>query len=125
HFARQAIWSSFTILHAQIRRRPTMPRIPHDDPDATYINAQHEAGQRAVRTGLGHYLSAGRKLREKKAQVGHGGWVRWMEAHLAFSPRTATRYMAFADRVESEPVSDLEEAWASTRPGHPKPAPPP
>jgi hypothetical protein len=100
------------------------------DRDAAYINAEHAAGEKAVKKSLEHFLNAGRRLLKKKAEVTggkyRGGWEKWVSSNLTFSIRTAQRYMRFAESVgsENETVSfsdlNLKELWASTRSSPPE-----
>ena len=50
----------------------------------------------------------GEELLKKKAEVGHGNWLKWIEDNLSFSWSTAKRYMAEANSsqmsyLDSEP----------------------
>ena len=49
---------------------------------ANAINSEHEAACRSVRQGLEHARHAGDLLLEAKAQVKHGEWLPWLEAHV-------------------------------------------
>jgi hypothetical protein len=49
----------------------------------------------------------GRLLREAKAQIGHGGFLAWVEQHLSFGHRQAQRYMRVAACVEAHPNATL------------------
>jgi hypothetical protein len=69
-----------------------------EDQDAAYVNAEHEAGQRAREESLRHYLNAGRRLLDKRKQFPpRSGWLRWLKENVRFSQPTAHRYMAFAE----------------------------
>jgi hypothetical protein len=100
-----------------------MNRIPFDPPAivksadaltelAGRINAEHRQVETALRAGLEHARAAGELLLQAKAQCGHGHWLEWLKANVAFTDRTARRYMTVASRWEeltdkSDTVSDL------------------
>jgi hypothetical protein len=67
---------------------------------AREINAEHEAGEGAARRGLEHFRAAGERLLKAKHQVGHGGWLRWLETNITFSRQQAASYMRVAARWE-------------------------
>jgi hypothetical protein len=76
------------------------------------INAEHQQVETALRAGLEHARAAGELLLQAKAQCGHGRWLEWLKANVAFTDRTARRYMTIASRWEeltgkSDTVSDL------------------
>ena len=60
---------------------------------AERIEAEHRAAIGAARTAIEHAVECGRLLIEAKAQIGHGGWLAWVEEHLTFGARQATKYM--------------------------------
>ena len=75
---------------------------------AAVANRAHAAGEAAVRKGLEEFRVAGEALIRAKAQLGHGRWLPWVKQHLAFTERTARRYMAVARNWgKSDSVSDL------------------
>ncbi len=63
---------------------------------ARKIDVHHEGARVALKHGLDDILKAGRCLIEAKAAVNHGGWLPWLEAHTAVSPRMAQHYMRIA-----------------------------
>jgi hypothetical protein len=67
---------------------------------ASKANAEHEAGERLTRKGLGHYRAAGEALLKAKAQCGHGKWLDWLKANVKFSGRTARDYIRLAENWE-------------------------
>jgi hypothetical protein len=76
------------------------------------INAEHQQVETALRAGLEHARAAGELLLQAKAQCGHGRWLEWLKANVAFTDRTARRYMTIASRWgeltdKSDTVSDL------------------
>jgi hypothetical protein len=75
---------------------------------ARRINAHHKAGEAAVRKGLDDYRKAGLALLKAKEQCGHGKWLAWLKANVAFSERRARQYMALA---KTAVTADLEEEW--------------
>ena len=52
---------------------------------AQRIEAEHQAAIGAARTAIEHAVECGKLLLEAKAQIGHGGWLPWVEAHLSFA----------------------------------------
>jgi hypothetical protein len=75
-------------------------------------NAEHQQVETALRAGLEHARVADELLLQAKAQCGHGRWLEWLKANVAFTDRTARRYMTIASRWEeltgkSDTVSDL------------------
>jgi protein gp37 len=63
---------------------------------AARINAEHEAGERAIGQGLQHYRRAGDALLKAKAQCGHGEWLPWLKKHARFPQQRASEYMRLA-----------------------------
>jgi len=72
---------------------------------AERINAEHSAGEAAVKAALGqmsasldHAMNAGDLLLEAKAEVGHSNWKPWVRANCEVSVRRAEEYMYIARR---------------------------
>ena len=65
---------------------------------ATDINTEHAAAYGKAREALQHARCAGELLIEEKAGLSHGEWLPWLDAHFAFSERTAQGYMRLASR---------------------------
>jgi hypothetical protein len=95
-----------------------------EDQDAAFINGEHEAGEKANKKRLEHYLHAGQRLLKKLQVLGGkkiGRWHKWVHENLEFTRQTASRYMRFAERVAEKsengfPSPDrLEELWMETR----------
>ena len=63
---------------------------------ASRINKAHRAAKAQIRSTIEHVIAAARLLEEAKAQIGHGGWVRWLAANTNISLRTAQTYMQVA-----------------------------
>ena len=63
---------------------------------AQHIEHEHQAAHQAARTALEHALECGRLLIQAKGDVGHGGWLPWVEANLSFGQRQASNYMRLA-----------------------------
>jgi hypothetical protein len=63
---------------------------------AERIEAEHQAATSAARTAIEHAVECGKLLIEAKAQIGHGGWLVWLEAHTSVSARQSQRYMRLA-----------------------------
>jgi hypothetical protein len=63
---------------------------------ADEANGHHLAAGESVRSALNHAISAGKKLLEAKALVGHGRWTLWIDENFAGSKRTAEVYTRLA-----------------------------
>lgn len=90
------------------------------------IEQLHKEILEAARTSLPKAIKIGRILSTIKAKLEHGQWLPWIEKHLPFAGRTATRYIKCfeeRDRLKSDSVSDLAEAYDLLT--EPKPAPAP
>jgi Protein of unknown function (DUF3102)/DNA N-6-adenine-methyltransferase (Dam) len=67
---------------------------------AVRIEAEHQAAIGAARTAIEHAVECGKLLLEAKAQIGHGGWLPWVEANLSFGDRQARKYMRLAQHFD-------------------------
>ncbi len=79
-----------------------------------------------LRTSLVKAIEIGRLLTEQKEALPHGEFGRWVERNLPFTDRTARNYMRLheeRDRLKTETVSDLEEAYRLLRQPKLPPAP--
>jgi len=76
---------------------------------AEAINAEYRAARSSYVDSANHILTLGRMLAEKKAELGHGNFIPWVEANCEFGPRQARHFMAAAKR---KLTSDLTEADA-------------
>ena len=63
---------------------------------ADEINAAHDRVAQCLSEGLRHATHAGELLLRAKADVGHGGWLKWLKQNVSFSARTAQLYMQLA-----------------------------
>jgi hypothetical protein len=63
---------------------------------AQAIDREHQAALGAARSLTEHAIRCGELLLQAKADVGHGGWLEWVETNCAFSQRTAQGYMRLA-----------------------------
>ena len=68
---------------------------------AQAIEAEHLAATRDAIAALEHAIACGNLLLEAKAQVGHGGWIPWVEANLTFGDRQARKYMRAANHASA------------------------
>ncbi len=75
---------------------------------AAAVNRLHAEGRAAERASLEKYRACGRALMRLKALVGHGGWAKFVAAHLRFGTREASRYIELA---KSDVTSDLPAEW--------------
>lgn len=69
----------------------------------------HDAARRSVKDAI----EIGRLLSERRAQLEHGKYMRWIASTLPFSDRTARRYVELYENRENlgEDVSTLTEAY--------------
>src|SRR5215207_7346311 len=84
----------------------------HSTLDATGRDEVREAAVR-IRLRMSRtvedIIEIGRDLLLVKKRVGHGGFIRWIEAEFGMNQRAAHRFMAVAGRftAKSDTVSDL------------------
>jgi Protein of unknown function (DUF3102) len=71
--------------------------------------------QGAARAAIEHAVACGRLLAKAKADVGHGEWLPWIEAHLSLKPRQVQRYMRIAEHDGELAEMRLTETHLSTR----------
>lgn len=69
---------------------------------AKRINEEHAKCERALKDGLQYAVEAGKLLIEAKSQHEHGGWLKWLKANFAATPRTAQSYMWLSTRMLDE-----------------------
>ena len=60
------------------------------------IKSGHEALANVLRGIVPHAISIGEDLNKAKAQVGHGGFLKWVRLNCAMTNKTAERYMKLA-----------------------------
>lgn len=68
---------------------------------AAEITQAHDNACRAAQTTVVSAISAGERLLEAKALLGHGKWLPWFTENFDFSERTARNYMRLAKHRES------------------------
>src|SRR3954454_10501435 len=56
---------------------------------AARINEAHERASASAQSAMEAAVEVGHLLIQAKAQVGHGGWLPWLEANTSVSERTA------------------------------------
>lgn len=81
---------------------------------ADEIRQLHDEINGIGRAALDKAIRIGELLTAKKADLGHGKWLPWVESEALFSARTATRYLGLyenREKVKSASVSDLTEAY--------------
>jgi hypothetical protein len=82
---------------------------------AVRVNALHAEIGGALRLSLQKAIEIGGLLTEAKRQAGHGAFGEWLSDNVAFTDRTARRYMALFENRErllkSDTVSDLRSAY--------------
>jgi hypothetical protein len=73
---------------------------------AAEINRHHELAHKFAGEAVDHARKAGALLLEQRARLQHGEWLSWLESNVAFTPRTAQRYMnAAAPRPKCDRLS--------------------
>jgi hypothetical protein len=82
---------------------------------AVRVNALHDEIGGVLRLSLQKAIEIGGLLAEAKRQTGHGAFGDWLSENVAFTDRTARRYMALFENRErllrSDNVSDLGSAY--------------
>ena len=63
---------------------------------ANEINDLHDRATEAARTAVEHDRECGELLIQAKDQIGHGGFLPWLEADCRVKPRQAQKYMKLA-----------------------------
>jgi len=89
------------------------------------VSGRDEVREAAVRIRLrmartaSDIVEIGRDLLLVKERVGHGGFIRWIEAEFGMSDRSANRFMQVATRFKSATVADLKPSvvYALAEPG--------
>lgn len=72
----------------------------------------HERIHESMRRSVVDAIEIGRLLLEKRTQLAHGLFMRWIGKELPFSPRTARRYMQlYEERDNLVNVSSLTDAY--------------
>lgn len=105
---------------------PTTPAVVRD---ATNAQAElHAAYAMFEQCGHGRLQAAiriGAVLADRKATVGHGGWLRWLESHFPYGRKRAADFLrVHANRAECGRAATFEEALSLCR-DEPDPAPEP
>lgn len=81
---------------------------------ASEIRQLHSEIISAAKTSLEKAIRIGQLLAEQKAKLAHGQWTPWLESNVPFTDRTARNYIRLwdeRDRLKTETVSDLSEAY--------------
>lgn len=68
---------------------------------AVIANREHALALKSWDTAVDHAARSGLALIEAKKEVGHGGWLIWVESNFAGSHDTARNYMIVAANYES------------------------
>lgn len=71
------------------------------------INEEHRQCKVAITSGLEHAVECGRLLIEQKAELSHGEWIPWIEAHCDFSEQSARAYMQVSRMPKRQRVGDM------------------
>jgi hypothetical protein len=87
---------------------------PESSPAIAEIRNLHGEIVAAAKTTLAHAVRIGELLADIKAGLNHGEWLPWCSTNLPFTDRTARNYVRLfqhRDRLKSETVSDLGDAY--------------
>ena len=102
-----------------ITRKPPASRKAPADATAIAVGKLYRAGKTSLVDSVKRFVEAGKKLTAKKASLGHGEWLSWLEANAAAldfdTPRTAQRLMGLAANTTSTSHLDEAEALAISR----------
>ncbi len=86
------------------------------------ITRLHQEILSAARTSLEKAIRVGELLSTIKGNLKHGEWLPWLAANVPFTDRTARNYLRVfqnRDRLKSESVSDLADAYRLLAPPAP------
>lgn len=72
---------------------------------AAQINAEYLKAKTSMVDSVNHIIECGRMLAEKKADLGHGKFIPWVESNCDFTPRAAQMMM----RANTKSASHLTE----------------
>lgn len=73
------------------------------------IESEHKAALRCATSSLEHARQVGCYLAQAKRQVGHGGWLSWLERSVSFDRFRAAEYMRVAEHwpeIEAQMCND-------------------
>jgi hypothetical protein len=103
---------------------------------ARHVRTEHAAIKRSVKDVIDRAMKLGDFLKEKKAQLGHGNFITWVETECEVDRRMAQRYMKAAEgraviekykadgQVKSDTMSSLTLTGALRLIAKDKPEPP-
>jgi phage N-6-adenine-methyltransferase len=77
---------------------PSLAEIATEKDRAARINEAHRLGNEAAYSALKHYRHAGVLLKDQKASLPHGQWLKWLAENVVFCRDTAAKYMRVAER---------------------------
>lgn len=64
-------------------------------------NLAHRNGMLATAQAACWLVLAGFALRQQKKAIGHGGWLKWIDANCEYGKSTAENYMGLAEGIET------------------------
>lgn len=70
---------------------------------APQIKRAYQAAVGAARSAIEHAIECGKLVLEAKAQVGHSGWLAWIDADLSFGARQAQKYCRLVQHADALP----------------------
>jgi hypothetical protein len=94
--------------HSQIGAARQVSALPDL---AQAIEREHQAAHQAARTALEHAVACGVLLIQAKAEVGHGGWLPWIEANLSFGARQSQKYARLAEHADDLDQMRIENSY--------------
>lgn len=88
------------------------------------INSEYRKAKTSIVDSANHILNVGRMLIDKKAELGHGNFIPWVEAECEFSQYTANRCMRSWSNcgltnnlTEADAVEISRDTWGNTNSG--------
>jgi hypothetical protein len=79
---------------------------------ADMINREHELARTCAKSAIEHAIRCGELLTEKKAALGHGEFIPWIETNCEFKYSTAARYMKAVKRISTGvEISSLSDVF--------------
>ena len=88
---------------------------------ANNINAEYALARTSIVDSANHILNVGRMLTEKKAELGHGNFIPWIEAECDFTRQAAHKMMKTYLNVnsglhltETDALQISRQTWGNT-----------
>jgi phage N-6-adenine-methyltransferase len=99
-------------------------QLRHGDDDAVKIGELYAKARSSVADSISFLIEAGQRLAKKKEEVGHGNWMRWLEANadvlemdITCTPqrlmKAASKFGVNAEYDEKEALAISQEIWGN------------